>query len=315
MKLNPRQLNIALIFLYLICMLYTAYTLFQLRDDFIYTSQSLSISDLDAARPVIIRLNLVVGFTLLIGLGAMVFLFKNRTDEVIYVEKKKMNKDGYMADDDDNEDESALSTVFINKLLKEEKDKDKLLSKALKQMCNKLEAGVGVIYTVKKEDGKNVLSMKSNYALSLAESQELKYEMGEGLVGQAAKERRDFIIDDVPEGYIKIVSGLGSASPTHLLIQPIENHGELYGVIEIASFTSFGKEEQAFVKSCINKILGNPDQAKETKKTEDSTKKAAKEVKPEAKKESPAAEKAAKEEKPKAKAAKKETKEDKNKKA
>lgn len=254
MKVSQKQLNIALILLYIACMIYAAYTLFQLRDDLVYSSQSLSISDVSAAQPVFIKLNLIVGITLLVGLGILVFMFNNKSEEVIYVEKKtEKKKEGEDEKDEDTADH--LSVAFLNDLLKSEKEEQKIFDKALTSICKKLEAGIGVIYTYQAGKDKKELKLKSSFALSLGESQTLSYELGEGLVGQVAKERKELIIDDIPEGYIKVVSGLGSASPTHLMIMPIENDKELIGVMEIASFTPFEKKHKSFVKNAIGKIV------------------------------------------------------------
>lgn len=278
MKVSRKQLNIALILLYIACMIYAAYTLFQLRDDLVYSSQSLSITDVSAAQPIFIKLNLIVGITLLVGLAVLVFMFNNKSEEIIYVEKKNDHK----KDEDEEKDEDTedhLSVAFLNDLLKSVKDEEKVLDKALTGICKKLDAGIGVIYTYQKGKDKRVLQLKSSFALSLGESQTLSYEMGEGLVGQVAKERKELILDDIPEGYIKVVSGLGSASPTHLMIMPLESNNDLFGVMEIASFTPFDKKHKSFVKNAIGKIMdklnaeSKPAAKTTTKKTPEATQK------------------------------------------
>lgn len=237
------------------CMIFTAITLFQLQDDLVYSNQALSIAEVTAAKPVLIKLNLVVGFTLMVGIAILVFMYNNKNENIIYVEKKEQKREDKKGDTEETDEEHKLSAAFINDLIKTEKDEQKILDKALTGICKKIEAGVGVIYDVKKDKNKRSLEMRSTYALSLGESQTLSYEMGEGLVGQVGKERKSLVIDDIPEGYIKVVSGLGSASPTHLFIMPIEHEKELFGVLEIASFTSFDKSQQAFIKSSMARIM------------------------------------------------------------
>jgi len=256
MKLKQRTLNIILILIYLVFTLITAYTLFSLQDNLVYSSYALSVSDMVSAQPVLIKLNLIVGVTLLIGLGALIFSFKNRNDDVIYVEKKRIKDlENNGGEENDKEEDKAFSTSFLNEILKTEKDQNKILEKSLQAISKKLDAGVSVLYQYKKSGGKNLLEMQSSYALSVGESQVLKYEMGEGLVGQAAKERKSLVVDDIPEGYIKVVSGLGSASPTHLIVSPIELDKKLYGVVEIATFSKLNKEHLTFVDNCFHKIM------------------------------------------------------------
>ena len=59
---------------------------------------------------------------------------------------------------------------------------------------------------------------------------------GEGLLGQAAKDRRVMVVDDVPEGYLSVASGLGGALPRHLLILPVKLKGAVGAVMELGYF-------------------------------------------------------------------------------
>nr|WP_255752806.1 HAMP domain-containing protein [Kitasatospora sp. A2-31] len=62
---------------------------------------------------------------------------------------------------------------------------------------------------------------------------------GESLIGQAAVEKRAIILKEAPPGYLKIASGLGEASPAHIVVLPVLFEGRLLGVIELATFSSF----------------------------------------------------------------------------
>ncbi|MGF1431867.1 HAMP domain-containing protein [Kitasatospora sp. LaBMicrA B282] len=62
---------------------------------------------------------------------------------------------------------------------------------------------------------------------------------GESLVGQAAVEKRPISLTEAPPGYLKISSGLGEASPAHVVVLPVLFEGRLLGVIELATFSSF----------------------------------------------------------------------------
>ena len=44
---------------------------------------------------------------------------------------------------------------------------------------------------------------------------------GEGLVGQAALERKSILITQAPEDYITIASGLGEAAPLNIVVLPV----------------------------------------------------------------------------------------------
>jgi methyl-accepting chemotaxis protein len=98
------------------------------------------------------------------------------------------------------------------------------------------------------------VELQRGYALAIGESTIISYEFGEGLIGQAAAGGRSLYVDDVPEGYIKIVSGLGSASPKYLLIVPVKNEANVIGVIEIASFTPISEDQRKFTEESAQLI-------------------------------------------------------------
>lgn len=59
-------------------------------------------------------------------------------------------------------------------------------------------------------------------------------ELGEGLLGQCAKERRTQLILTPPDGFWTLRSGLGAAQPAGLLLVPLVLHDSLIGVVELA---------------------------------------------------------------------------------
>lgn len=66
-----------------------------------------------------------------------------------------------------------------------------------------------------------------------------KIELGDGLVGRCAYERMMIHVNELPEDYVKITSGLGDATPRNVLLIPLLQNDELQGVLELASFSVF----------------------------------------------------------------------------
>jgi hypothetical protein len=240
MKLDQRKISLTLVLVYIICVFFTAYILFTIQDDLIY-GQALDLSQLSMAKPILMKLYFTTGLTILFGLGILYYFFNTNNMEVIYVEKKEEKKKNTEKTEDGNDKKLDVSSIK-DALSSRSKSEEKILSDGLTELCKRLEAGVGAFYMVKKDKDKKVLQMNATYAMSLSESQRPIFEFGEGLVGQVAQEEKPINIDDIPEGYIKVISGLGSASPTHVLIIPIKYGKELFGVAEIASFTAFNNK-------------------------------------------------------------------------
>jgi signal transduction histidine kinase/DNA-binding response OmpR family regulator/CHASE3 domain sensor protein len=59
------------------------------------------------------------------------------------------------------------------------------------------------------------------------------FTLSEGLLGQAVRDDRTFLVKDVPEGYLTIGSALGRDRPRHLIISPASVDGEVQAVFEL----------------------------------------------------------------------------------
>lgn len=272
MNLDQRKLSIGLVLIYIICVIITSYTLLTLQDNLIYQAQALTISELDNAEPVFLKLFLTVGITMIFSIGIVLYLLSNKGMEIIYVEKKE-KKEEKVNDEDSTTENKTFDLKSVNEIVSSKvKSDEKILTDSLTEVCKAMEAGVGAFYMLKKDGDKNVLQMNATYAMSLAESQRPTFELGEGLVGQVGLEKQALIIDDIPENYIKVISGLGSASPTHVLVSPVMYGEKLWGVVEIASFTTFSKQhiaaiDQAF-KVVTKKILAKKVEVEKANKTD-----------------------------------------------
>jgi len=89
---------------------------------------------------------------------------------------------------------------------------------------------VGALYVVDDKRLKRV----SAYAFSedqLRQRKELAF--GEGLVGQVAVDRQPMALQSLPENYLRVNSSLGDSVARSVLIFPVEDGGELKGVIEL----------------------------------------------------------------------------------
>ena len=79
----------------------------------------------------------------------------------------------------------------------------------------------------------------AGYAIADEERAAESFRLGEGLIGQAALDKRIFLIDQLPEEHIKVTSGLGASSPRNLLIAPILVDGRVEAVVEFAALQPF----------------------------------------------------------------------------
>jgi signal transduction histidine kinase/DNA-binding response OmpR family regulator/CHASE3 domain sensor protein len=99
-----------------------------------------------------------------------------------------------------------------------------------------LGAKVGAVYML-ESDGR--LRRFAGYALPPgAAPDELR--LGDGLLGQAAKDKQTLHVKDVPEGYLPVNSSTGQATPLELIITPASIDGRVQAVIELGFFHRVG---------------------------------------------------------------------------
>jgi PAS domain S-box-containing protein len=94
-----------------------------------------------------------------------------------------------------------------------------------------------------------------------------KIALGEGLVGRCAYEKMTVYLKDIPEDYIKITSGLGTANPNNLLVIPCMLEGKVFGIIELASFKTLEPHEIAFIEKLGESIASTISTVRTNEKT------------------------------------------------
>jgi signal transduction histidine kinase/HAMP domain-containing protein/ActR/RegA family two-component response regulator len=80
------------------------------------------------------------------------------------------------------------------------------------------------------------------------------YRLKESLIGQCAFEKKRILLSDVPEGFTRIATGLGEASPRCVVVLPVLFEGEIKAVIELASFQTFSHNHLAFLDQLMDSI-------------------------------------------------------------
>ena len=94
----------------------------------------------------------------------------------------------------------------------------------------------------------------AHFAYGRKKFSQKRVELSEGLVGRAAYEKNTIYLDEVPEEYIEVTSGLGEANPRVLLIVPLKVNDEIHGVLELSSFHPFADYVVSFVEKVAESI-------------------------------------------------------------
>jgi HAMP domain-containing protein/signal transduction histidine kinase/DNA-binding response OmpR family regulator len=105
---------------------------------------------------------------------------------------------------------------------------------------------LGSIYHLVSSEEEAQLTLLSSYAHRpdrLARSLQL----GEGLAGQCALEKKRILLNDVPAEFLTVASSLGEARRVSIIVLPVLFEGQTKAVIELASLQSFSTASLAFL--------------------------------------------------------------------
>lgn len=115
-------------------------------------------------------------------------------------------------------------------------------------------ANYGVFYILEGKEKQPYLQKLAAYADPLQNIGVSSFQLGEGLIGQCALDKRIIEVNKVPEEYISITSGMGKATPTAIMILPAVYEGNVLAVIELASFEPFCRLQQTLLQEVIGNI-------------------------------------------------------------
>ncbi len=129
-------------------------------------------------------------------------------------------------------------------------------STILSELATLVSAQHGVFYALDPVSNgtERKLRMQAGYGYEERKRLSTTFRVGEGLVGQCAKEKRRILLTDVPSDYVRISSGLGNAVPLNIIVLPVLREGELLAVLELASFSAFTAAHQTFLDSITESI-------------------------------------------------------------
>ncbi|HEY4654131.1 MAG TPA: GAF domain-containing protein [Cyclobacteriaceae bacterium] len=134
-------------------------------------------------------------------------------------------------------------------------------------------------YVLQEENGEDPhLKLISCYAFEKKKFIEKRIDPGTGVLGQCFLEGTTTLLTDVPNGYTKITSGLGEATPRCLAIVPMKHNEKVECILELAGFTrleefevSFLEKAGEFVASAIYSVRNAENTAELLRQAQEST--------------------------------------------
>ncbi len=135
----------------------------------------------------------------------------------------------------DSQDWLKMGIVRLSELMRGDPKVEALASNVIAEMATYLEAQVGAFYLMADKGSEPALSLLGSYAYQKRKNLSNRFSLGEGLVGQAALEKQQILVRNVPEDYVKVTSGLGERSPRFICVIPFLYEDRVKGVIEVGT--------------------------------------------------------------------------------
>jgi len=144
----------------------------------------------------------------------------------------------------------------FTRMLQGQRDLDEVSSMILSELAPLIAAQHGVFYsmTTGTDDDEPTLEFRAGYGYQERKHLSTSFLVGEGLVGQCAKEKKPILLTDVPDDYVRINSGLGESPPLNIIVLPVLFEGSVRAVIELASFSPFSEIHQIFLDQLTESI-------------------------------------------------------------
>ena len=129
---------------------------------------------------------------------------------------------------------------------------EELANNLISFLAGYVNAGVGAIYL--SDENQKYLHLSGLYATSMPEMMEKKISFQEGLVGQAAKEKKILLLENIKEEHLRIHSTLVEAIPKQVMLVPFLFEDKVLGVLELGKLEVFSEREQQFIDLAIETI-------------------------------------------------------------
>jgi methyl-accepting chemotaxis protein len=156
-----------------------------------------------------------------------------------------------VTEENEKQDWFKTGQTELNDRMRGEKDIPTLCRDIISFLARYLNAQVGTIYV--RGDDHN-LTLAGSYALKKRGNRHKDVKFGEGLIGQAAVDRKSRILSELPDDYIEISSGLAEMVPRNILVIPVQYEGQVNGVIELGSLNEFSDRQLGFLNQVSEHI-------------------------------------------------------------
>jgi CheY-like chemotaxis protein/signal transduction histidine kinase/CHASE3 domain sensor protein len=199
----------------------------------------------------------IVGFSSLIIFILVLFLLKyirqtfdqqKQTEREILVTNKELAE---LSAKNEHHNWLLSAEAKVNETMRGDLSMDDLSKNIIASICNLLDYQIGIFYLA--NETRRTAQIRGAFAID-SEIIDKQFVFGEGLVGEALIHKNIQVLSEVPEGYLKINSGLGNTSPRHIICMPILVDDVVIAAIEIGTTKDLKERDVEFLRAISGDI-------------------------------------------------------------
>jgi signal transduction histidine kinase/DNA-binding response OmpR family regulator/HAMP domain-containing protein len=142
----------------------------------------------------------------------------------------------------------------FSRMLQGQRDLTAVGEMILSELVPVVKAQQAEFYVLTGEKDQQRLTLLASYASAGRGAHGMEVDIGEGVVGQCAIEKRKMLLTNVEGRRFRINTGLTRSQAAEVLVMPVVFEGELRGVVELASLESFSSSHQGFLDQLMESI-------------------------------------------------------------
>lgn len=154
---------------------------------------------------------------------------------------------------DENEKRHWLITGIsrLNDMLTGANELELTSKKIIDYLCTYLKCDAGIIFL---SDDVQKFNYSAGFGITDKSSISKSFTPGEGITGEAIRQRQIIVLTEVQSKFLKIKSALSNIEPYNIIIVPLIYDDNTLGVIEIASRYEFTETDTEFIKETSYRI-------------------------------------------------------------
>lgn len=195
-------------------------------------------------------------------LGNELMVMADRLNKVRQEENERLNEEGKRSWKTDG-------IAQFGEILRSERENVMELSfNIIQKLVSYLKVEMGTLFLTSDAEGDEpILETLASYAYDRRKYIQKTFKFGEGLPGTCAKEKAKIYLNEIPDDYSDVISGVGQTKPKYVLLVPLKIEEEIFGVLELASFRELQVFELEFVDELAESIASTLAGVKTNEKT------------------------------------------------